>query len=297
MKLVYCILTAAAALLCGSCMQSARGSEGQRETSDTVKTYEYMSTVRLTVSESKRLIAKGISMNKEVRERLENGMVIITLGTTNTYIAEELAGLDAPRGSFVTGRIFPSSKEDFAKDMERRSEIVLLKGKPVDMSYEQALAKMHPEDIVFKGANMVNYAKRQAAVCVGAPDGGTVAKLRRYTDVGKGKWIVPVGLEKETSQDLFEVQKITDGKTQRGRGTVRLSVTQGNIYTEIEAVKELADVDVFVTAKGGVDGAEGGVSLLVCGKWDEVSKVENLVKQLAGEPPFVNSEKEINIEQ
>ena len=278
MKLVYCILTAAAALLCGSCMQSARGSEGQRETSDTVKTYEYMSTVRLTVSESKRLIAKGISMNKEVRERLENGMVIITLGTTNTYIAEELAGLDAPRGSFVTGRIFPSSKEDFAKDMERRSEIVLLKGKPVDMSYEQALAKMHPEDIVFKGANMVNYANR-------------------YKDVGKGKWIVPVGLEKETSQDLFEVQKITDGKTQRGRGTVRLSVTQGNIYTEIEAVKELADVDVFVTAKGGVDGAEGGVSLLVCGKWDEVSKVENLVKQLAGEPPFVNSEKEINIEQ
>ena len=121
--------------------------------------------------------------------------------------------------------------------------------------------------------------------------------MRRYTDVGKGKWIVPVGLEKETSQDLFEVQKITDGKTQRGRGTVRLSVTQGNIYTEIEAVKELADVDVFVTAKGGVDGAEGGVSLLVCGKWDEVSKVENLVKQLAGEPPFVNSEKEINIEQ
>ena len=66
------------------------------------KNYEYISTLRLTVSESKRLIAKGIAVNKEVRERLENGMVIITLGTTNTYIAEELAGLDTPRGSFVT---------------------------------------------------------------------------------------------------------------------------------------------------------------------------------------------------
>ena len=50
--------------------------------------------------------------------------------------------------------------------------------------------QMEPRDIVFKGANMLNYAKRQAAVCVGAPD-GTVAKLRRYTDNGRGRWICP----------------------------------------------------------------------------------------------------------
>lgn len=57
-----------------------------------------MTTARLTVSESKRLIAKGIAANKDVKDRLENGIVIITLGTTNTYLAEELAGLSAPRG-------------------------------------------------------------------------------------------------------------------------------------------------------------------------------------------------------
>ena len=93
------------------------------------KEYATIATVRLTVSESKRLIAKGISANKEVRKRLQSGMVIITLGTTNTYIAEELAGLQAPRGSFVTGRIYPTGKEDFAKDLKRRSEIVLVNGK------------------------------------------------------------------------------------------------------------------------------------------------------------------------
>ena len=253
------------------------------------KAYEYMTTARLTVSESKRLIAKGIAANKDVKDRLENGIVIITLGTTNTYLAEELAGLSAPRGSFVTGRIFPSSKEDFARGMKRQSEIVLMKGKPADISYADALARMNAKDIVFKGANMVNYAKRQAAVCVGAPDGGTVAKLRKYTDEGKGRWIVPVGLEKETTQDLFEIQKITNGDIQRGKGTVRLNVTQGNIYTEIEAMKEFADVDVHVTAKGGVDGAEGGVSLLICGTKAEVEKAENIVKQLQGEPAFIES--------
>lgn len=287
MKLVYYILTLATAItLCSSCTQKAKGNETSTST-DSVKTYDYMTTVRLTVSESKRLIAKGIAANKEVQDRLENGIVIITLGTTNTYIAEELIGLDVPHGSFVTGRIFPTGKEDFAKDMKRHPEIVLVNGKPSDLTYAEALARMTPEDIVFKGANMVNYAKRQAAVCVGAPDGGTVAKLRRYTDQGKGRWIVPVGLEKETSQDLFAVQKLTNGNTQRGHGTVRLNVTQGNIYTEIEAIKEFADVDVFITAKGGVDGAEGGVSLLVCGSWNEVSKIENMMKELIGEPPFV----------
>ncbi|WP_342990232.1 MULTISPECIES: hypothetical protein [Bacteroides] len=288
MKTINYILLTAIALSFSSCMQQLKE---KKEAAGTIpqKAYEYMTTARLTVSESKRLIAKGIAANKDVKDRLENGIVIITLGTTNTYLAEELAGLSAPRGSFVTGRIFPSSKEDFARGMKRQSEIVLMKGKPADISYADALARMNAKDIVFKGANMVNYAKRQAAVCVGAPDGGTVAKLRKYTDEGKGRWIVPVGLEKETTQDLFEIQKITNGDIQRGKGTVRLNVTQGNIYTEIEAMKEFADVDVHITAKGGVDGAEGGVSLLICGTKAEVEKAENIVKQLQGEPAFIES--------
>lgn len=285
------LLPIVALLLMSSCMRPNKEPglfvEGKAMDTLSQKNYEYISTLRLTVSESKRLIAKGIAVNKEVRERLENGMVIITLGTTNTYIAEELAGLDTPRGSFVTGRIYPGYKEDFQKGIKRHSEIVLIKGKMTDMSYTDALAKMEPQDIVFKGANMLNYAKRQAAVCVGAPDGGTVAKLRRYTDNGRGRWVCPVGLEKSTAQDLFEIQKITNNSSAERKNTVKLNVTEGNVYTEIEAVKEFADVDVFVTAKGGVDGAEGGVSLLVCGSKVEVQKVEAVVRQVSGEPDFL----------
>lgn len=285
------LLPIVALLLMSSCMRPNKEPgvfvEGKAMDTLSQKNYEYISTLRLTVSESKRLIAKGIAANKEVRERLESGMVIITLGTTNTYIAEELAGLDTPRGSFVTGRIYPGYKEDFQKGMKRHSEIVLVKGKMADMSYTDALAKMEPQDIVFKGANMLNYAKRQAAVCVGAPDGGTVAKLRRYTDNGRGRWICPVGLEKSTAQDLFEIQKITNNSSAERKNTVKLNVTEGNVYTEIEAVKEFADVDVFVTAKGGVDGAEGGVSLLVCGSKVEVQKVEAVIRQVSGEPDFL----------
>ena len=61
MKLVYYILTLAAAItLCSSCTQKAKENEISTST-DSVKTYDYMTTVRLTVSESKRLIAIGIA--------------------------------------------------------------------------------------------------------------------------------------------------------------------------------------------------------------------------------------------
>lgn len=281
-----CYILAATIMLLSSCTQQTK-EEKKPAAATEQKSYELLSTARLTVSESKRLIAKGIAANKEVQDRLKNGIVIITLGTTNTYIAEELAQLSAPRGSFVTGRIYPSSKEDFAKGLKRQSEIVLIQGKVTDISYTDALARMHANDIVFKGANMVNYAKRQAAVCVGAPDGGTVAKLRKYTDQGKGRWIVPIGLEKETTQDLFELQELVNNSTRRDKGTVRLNATQDNIYTEIEALKEFAQVDVFVTAKGGVDGAEGGVSLLICGNKQEVEKAKSIINQISGEPTFI----------
>lgn len=285
MKAIYYLLTTSIILFC-SCTQQAKEEKEVTETT-VQKMYDIISTARLTVSESKRLIAKGIAANKEVQDRLKNGIVIITLGTTNTYIAEELANLEAPRGSFVTGRIYPGWKEDFAKGLKRHPEIVLIKGEVTDISYTDALARMNANDIVLKGANMVNYTKRQAAVCVGAPDDGTVGKLRKYTDQGKGRWIVPIGLEKETTQDLFEMQQLVNGSTRRDKGTVLLNTTQGNIYTEIEAIKEFADVDVFVTAKGGIDGAEGGVSLIICGNKQEVDKAKDIVKQVSGEPAFI----------
>lgn len=290
MRIKHLLPLGLASLFVFSACTGENGQSAQLSETDSVSAKEYatLATARLTVSESKRLISKGIAANKDVQERLQHGMVIITLGTTNTYIAEELAGLEAPRGSFVTGRIFPAGKEDFAKDLKRRSEIVLVNGQISDLSYLEALERMTEKDIVLKGANMLNYAKRQAAVCIGAPDGGTTAKLRRYTDRGKGRWIVPIGLEKETTQDLFEMQRMVNGSPNRAKGTVRLNVTQGNVYTEIEAVREFADIDVFVTAKGGVDGAEGGVSLLLCGSEEEVQKALDVIDRVIGEPEFVN---------
>ena len=70
MKTINYILVTAIVLSFSSCMQQPKEKEITETTSQ--QAYEYMTTARLTVSESKRLIAKGISANKEVKDRLEN---------------------------------------------------------------------------------------------------------------------------------------------------------------------------------------------------------------------------------
>ena len=241
--------------------------------------------INLTVAEGKRLIAKGIVYHPKVKERLTKGIVIITSGTTNTYIAEELAGLDAPHGSLMTGNVIPHGREDIAKGLTRVPNIILIDGVKTDMNFEEALEKMQPGDIVFKGANLLNYEKKQAAVCIGSAVGGTTAHIRKAENA---HLIVPIGLEKETFGDLREYEKLLEGNTDRTTSVPRLWVhTNAEIFTEIEAIKAVASVNVVPFAAGGIAGREGGISLAVYGKKEEVQKVLDLVASVQGEPPFV----------
>ena len=64
--------------------------------------------VTLTSSEGKRLIAKGLLATDEIQTALKNGYLCITLGTTSSYLVEEIlgeydktthiAGLTVPKG-------------------------------------------------------------------------------------------------------------------------------------------------------------------------------------------------------
>ena len=246
---------------------------------------DVMAGINLTVAEGKKLIAKGIAHHPQVREKLTKGMVIITSGTTNTYIAEELAGLDAPHGSLMTGNIIPQGRENFAKDLTRVPNIILIDGVKTDMDFEEALSKMQPGDIVFKGANLINYERKQAAVCIGSNDGGTTTRIRQAENA---HLIVPVGLEKESFGDLQEYERLLESNTEKLSSIPRLWVhPNAEIFTEIEAIGTIASVNVIPFAAGGIDGREGGISLAVYGKKDEVQKVLDMVASIQGEPPFV----------
>ena len=67
--------------------------------------------VVLTVSESKRLIAKGVAALPEVRRAMEEGMVVVATGTTNAYVLEELWGREFDKRRYRSGVTAPKEPE------------------------------------------------------------------------------------------------------------------------------------------------------------------------------------------
>ena len=247
---------------------------------------DVLAQINLTVAEGKRLIAEGLANDAAVKARLASGMVIITRGTTNTYIAEKLAGLAAPRGSLMTGHIIPEGAPPI--EVERIAEIVLVNGVPVPMPFDEALRKLAPGDIVFKGANLINYREGRAAVNIGGAGGGTTARVRAFTGAGKARLVVPVGLEKDCSWNLGALEAACAGENPRHGPVPQLWVHKdARIYTEIEALRTLAGVDAFPMAAGGIAGREGGVTLVVAGSQAQVEKALACVSAVRGEKPFV----------
>ena len=291
MKNVFALVSAV--ILMASCVQENKESKTMEQvksdqTVTPVAAGDVIAGINLTVAEGKRLIAKGIANHPAVKTKLANGMVIITSGSTNTYIAEELAGLNAPHGSFMTGNITPQGTPGVNEGLERIPNIVLINGKKTDIDFEEALKQATEGDLVFKGGNMLNYEKKQVAVCIGAPDGGTTKRLRTVTTgEGKAKLIVPIGLEKQVYGDLNEYEKIAAVKNEQLAYIPRVWVHKNaEIFTEIEAIKTFASVNIVPFAAGGLAGREGGISLAIYGPKEEVQKVLDLVGSVQGEAAF-----------
>ena len=277
-----------AAVIFAGCCPPAVNMEENNEARELLNPGEALVQVNLTVAEGKRLIAEGIANDEMVKARLLSGMVIITRGTTNTYIAERLAGLTAPRGSFITGHIRPEGSQPVETGMT--TEIILVDGVPTQMTYQEALQAMSPGDIVFKGGNLLNYSKGQAALLVGSADGGTVGRLRPFVGDGKGQLIVPIGLEKDCSWDLATLEATFGGESAREGVGLRLWTHQdARIYTEIEALHSLAGVKAFPIAAGGIMGREGGVTLVIAGSRQQIEKALEIIAELRGEGAFITT--------
>lgn len=280
MKLVLAVLMSVLLLSC----QSNTTEESKKML---VESGSHKAWVSLTVAESKRLIALGLLEYPVFQERLEGGTIIVTKGTTNSYIASEL--LDTlDQESYVLGHILPSHKPRKLTRRHSRSELVLYKGKEVDVEYTKAFAKMKDGDIILKGANIINYSKGQAGVLIGHPTGGTCGKILPAVEEHNLRLIIPVGLEKESSSDIDLLSESSKLKRDDidGRAPTVWSI-KGELFTEIEAIKQFAKVEVQHFAAGGIGGAEGAVSLLITGGKKEVEKALALVHDVQGEEEFI----------
>ena len=240
--------------------------------------------ISLTVSESKRLIAKGVAQADFVRHAMEEGTLAIGSGTTNGYLVEEITGEKIDKKQFVTGRTLPDGY-DGPKLSYTHPDLVIRKGERLHIKASEALADMGPGDVYVKGANAINYERNQAAVLIGHPTGGGVGRALGTIIARRICYLHPVGLEKSVSADLDEVAERLN-RDSGGKGPT-LWVVPGRIFTEIEALCVLADVEVVPAASGGVGGAEGAIWLAMFGSSVQLDRAQEIIQSVRGEPAFV----------
>ena len=242
--------------------------------------------VLLTPSQGKRLIAKGIKAWEPMRQAMRNGIVAIGKGTTNAYIAEELGAKDFDRRRYCHGRNAPAG-----------ADTAWLKGDGQDVVFEKAVevtgktvietvARMGAGDIFLKGANALNYDFGQVAVQVGHPTGGTMGGALGGIVSRSVRLVHPVGLEKSIPGDLTVLARRLAEEGGRVGDCYGLWVSQGGIFTEIEAIETLFDVEAAPAAAGGVAGGEGQVTLALFGNRAELERALEFVKEIQKEGPF-----------
>lgn len=199
----------------------------------------------VTPSAGKRLIAKALTSHFDVSNALKNGTLVIVAGTTNGYVAEEILkslgdsdqfsrkrffrGITLPPAASLTseGRLTDESK--FPGDVVIKKGI-WQKGKTIF----DIIDELKEGDVILKGANAVNLERRQAAVLIGHPKAGTIAVALQAVLGRRVRLIIPVGLEKRVTSDLFCLAEKMNVPSASG---FRLFPTPGQVFTEIEAVQ------------------------------------------------------------
>jgi len=242
--------------------------------------------ITLTPAESKRLIAKAVVKLSEIKKAFKNGIIVIGVGTTNAYVAEELLGQEIEHERFVAGVVLP--KGTYVLPAERRlKEIVIRKGKIIDAKMDDVLPELTSGDVFLKGANALDFSGT-AGVLIAGKGGGTIGRSLG-TIMSKGvNLIIPVGLEKFIPGSIKNVAPLAGmDKVIFSTGTpVGMMPIHGKVITELEAIKILSGAEAIVMAKGGVSGAEGAITLMVRGTPKQLRQVTLLTKAVKGEKPL-----------
>ena len=245
----------------------------------------------LTPAESKRLIAKATAVLPEVQAKMQQGTIIIGAGTTNAFVLEELTGKPVDKARYTAG-IIAEGRHCVTHPRDRLDPVVLTDGKPADISWQDATDKLSAKDIVIKGGNAID-STGTVGVQVGDPNGGTIGKALPIIIARGATLILPIGLEKlipdvNRAAAISGIQKYDYSA---GMFVGLMPVSYGKPITEIEALKELANVEATCISAGGIGGNEGSVTLAIEGPEEQVKRGFALIKSILGEKPVPSLKK------
>lgn len=248
----------------------------------------------ITPAAGKRLIAKTIASHPAVRKAIRNATVVVVAGTTNGYVAEEILKTYQIADQFSRKHFFrglnlptmlPVTKEGrLADESKFPGDVIIVQGVwQRGKTIVDVADSLKEGDVIIKGANALNLARNQAAVLVGHPKAGTIGVALPAIVGRRVRLIIPVGLEKRVEADLHELAAKLNAP---GAGGYRLMPMQGEIFTELDALKVLTAAEVELIAAGGVCGAEGACWIAVSGEPEQEEFAAQVIASVAEEPAF-----------
>jgi len=253
-----------------------------------------MNQFLITPSAGKRLIGKALSKHPHVIDALKSGTIVIIAGTTNGYVAEEvLTNIGQVKGfnreRFFRGVVLPPKipvkKSGRLKDESGFPGDVIItngiweRGKTIF----DVVDDLSPGDIILKGVNAIDPLKKEAAIYIGDPKGGTIVASLQAVVGRRVRLLLPAGLEKRVNTDLKKISMKLNDPAQEGP---RMLTVNGELFTEIEAIKQLTGCSADLIAGGGVSGAEGSVWLLLEGSKEELISAKKLLDSVSSEDQF-----------
>jgi hypothetical protein len=244
----------------------------------------------LTVAAAKRLIGKALAVHPTIKTALSSGTLVIIAGTTNGYVAEEiLKDLDQAeefsKRRFFRGIVLPPGRTTETGRLPDESDfpgdVVIVKGVwQKGKTLFDVAEGLREGDVILKGANALDLEKKQAAVLIGHPSGGTTITALQAAVGRRVQLILPVGLEKRVPGDLMELAARMNAPGESG---FRLLPIPGEVFTEIDAIRLLTGAEADMLAAGGVGGAEGAVWLVLRGSPEQLAKAEDMMREVSGE--------------
>ncbi|HUT80880.1 MAG TPA: hypothetical protein VMZ29_06735 [Candidatus Bathyarchaeia archaeon] len=247
--------------------------------------------VTLLPHESKKLIGIGLTSYEPIREKMNEGKIFVARGTTNSYLLEEMLAIsEFDKSCYVAGQIVPEGERLSSCPSEKRlPEIIFVNGKSIKVKdTAKTIDELTKGDIIIKGANALD-PDGVAGVLIGNPKGGTCGAIWGTLMARGLHLIIPIGLEKLVAHSILyssldmgiEEIDYSDGYK------CGFFPLHGEIFTEIEALYTLFDLEEIThIASGGVGGAEGAITLLLIGEDEIVKNAFEFCHKLKSIKPF-----------
>ena len=240
-------------------------------------------SVVLNSTTAKRLIAQGVAAYPIVAQAMRGGTVVVTLGTTNGYVASELLGDPIDQGAFAAGVI--DNRWNINARLGEATDLVLKDGVQIPFNEKAVLDNLTAGDVVIKGGNALD-PFGTVGVLLAAATGGTVG---RYvpTAIARGVDIViPISVAKSIHTPIADLAlDLGSRKLELAMGLpCGMYPLTGHVVSEIDALRLLFEVRATHVCSNGIGMGRGSVSLLIEGEEEGVRAAFERVQQLSELP-------------